>query len=222
MKKIILAKAPPLLIMFFFLSAPLLAQDEELLNDRIAKNSGDYVAMTKLGLIYQDKGDRKDALRLFKKAIKIAPNYPDAHLFLGRLYFVEREYDKAVEELNSFKDKIKYLSETNGEAKKLYINGLHYLSEIYFTLKNYEEARKEIEEILRISPKDLDAHYNLGVYYYTYEHLKSKAYASFNKVIEIEPTSYTAKRAKYAIEFMRANPDSRFAPDFSFIDKENR
>jgi len=218
--KTILPMALSAMMTFFFLSAPAVAQDEDALNERISKNSGDYVALTKLGIIYQDQGHRKEAMRVFKKAIDIAPDYPDARFFIGRLYFIEREFDRAIEELKGYKSKMKSAPNLDEKTKKLYINDLYYLSEVYFLLKRYPEAREELEEILKLSPKEPEAYYDLGVYYYVHEHSRSRAYNNFKKAIELDPSSEAAKSAEYAIEFIRTNPDSRFAPDFSFIDRE--
>jgi hypothetical protein len=38
--------------------------------------------------------------------------------------------------------------------------------------------------------------------------------------MSINPDSDTGRAARYAIEFMRNNPDPRIVPDFSFIDQE--
>ncbi|MFA6142996.1 MAG: tetratricopeptide repeat protein [Candidatus Omnitrophota bacterium] len=220
MNKIILSMTLLLQIVLFSLSAPTMAQDENALNDRISKNKNDYIAITKLGVIYQDQGRKEDAVRLFKKAIEIAPDYPDAHLFIGRAYFLKRDFDNAVEELKIYKNIMKALPQMDEEIRKMYIKDLFYLSEVYFTLKRYPESREELEEILKLNSKEAGAYYNLGVYYYTYEHSRSKAYSNFKKAIDLDPSSEAAKDANYAIEFIRNNPDSRFAPDFSFIDKE--
>ncbi|MDD5681052.1 MAG: tetratricopeptide repeat protein [Candidatus Omnitrophica bacterium] len=221
MKKIF-TKTLLFLSFIFFLSTPAMAQDqdENALNELISKNKKDYVAITKLGVLYQDQGRKAEAGRHFKKAIEIAPDYPDAHLYIGRFYFLERDFDKAVEELKTYKNIMKALPEMDEQTKKMYINDLFYLSEVYFTLKRYTEAREELEEILKLNPSEPRAYYNLGVYYYVYEHSRSKAYNNFKKAIEVGPSSEAAKSAEYAIEFIRSNPDSRFAPDFSFIDRE--
>lgn len=198
------------------------ADPERILNERIATNPKDYVAMTDLGNIYLEKGERKKAIRLFNKAVKIAPDYPPAHLVLGRAYFLMQKPDEAVAEFKLFKEKMLVLPHMERETKKFYIESLHYICDVYFTLKRYDDFKQEIDEILRLDLQDQQALYNLGVYYYTYEHSKSKAYQLFKKSTEIDNNSYIAKKARYAIEYIRTNPDSRIIPDFSFIDKEYR
>ena len=180
----------------------------------------DYIAMTRLGIICQDKGDRSGAMRLFKNAVKVNPDYPFAHFFLGRLYFLMQKEDEAVSEFDIFRKKMNLLQDVSEDMKKEYMEKLSYISEVYFTLKRYPETKEVIGEIMELDPKNQDAHYNLGVYYYTYEHNRSKAYQLFKKVIDLDPTTNAAKNSKYAIEFMRNNPDPRVAPDFSFIEKE--
>lgn len=197
-------------------------ETEAIMKKRLSLNGADYIAMTELGIICQDRGDRKTALNLFKKAVKTAPDYPIAHLCLGRLYFLTQENEEAVAELNLFKEKMDMLPNMDEDARKRYVDNLYYLSDVYFTLKRYKDAKRGIDRILEIDPEQQDAYYDLGVCYYVYDHSRSKAYQAFMKAVELDSTSSTAKRAKYAIEFMRNNPDPRVIPDFSFIDQEYR
>jgi len=91
---------------------------------------------------------------------------------------------------------------------------------MYFGLKRYAELYAVLGEILKIFPKDTTALYNLGLYYYYSEHNRSKAYSYLKSVIDIDPDGRLVPKARYAMEFVRANPDPRFAPDDSFIDQE--
>lgn len=192
---------------------------EELLRKRISMNPADYVAITELGSVYEEKGDRKMAVKLYKNAIKVAPDYPVSHLFLGRLYYLMRKYDDAIKELNIFKEKMDKLPSMDKETRSMYINSLYYLAEVYYALKDFYNYKTEIDEILRLDPKQQDAHYAMGIYYYLYEHSRSKAYASFKTVIAIDPESPAAKSAEGVIDFMRNNPDSRFSPELSFPER---
>ena len=193
---------------------------EVLLKKRLSLNPSDYIAITQLGNIYEERGDRKMALKLYKSAIKVAPDYPVAHLLLGRLHYLMRKYDNAISELRIFKEKMKLLPAMDKETRDMYINSLYYLAEVYYTLKRYNDYRTEIDEILALDPDEQDAHYALGIYYYVYEHSRSKAYNSFKKAIEIDPNTSAAKSAEGAIDFMRNNPDSRFAPNLAFPERQ--
>jgi tetratricopeptide (TPR) repeat protein len=195
---------------------------EALLRKHLSRNKDDYAAMTRVGLMCQDRGDKRAAARLFSDAIKINPDYPMAHFFLGRLYFLTQKDEEAAGEFELFKEKMAKTPLLADEAKATYIKDLYYVSDVYYSLKRYEDFRKTVEDILRMDPNDAYAHYNLGVYYYKCAHDRPKAFRMFNKTMELSPGTDIAKKAKYAIEFIRINPDSRIAPDFSFIDREYR
>ena len=199
-----------------------LDEAEVILKKRLSLNPSDYIAMTHLGILYQERGDRKNALRLFKSAIKTSPDYPVSHLYLGRLYFLMRKDNDAIAELELFKKNMRLLPKMDSDTKEMYIDSLFYLADVNFTLKEYPQARTELDEILKLDPQEEGAYYDLGVYYYVYEHSRPSAYKAFSRVIELKPGTEISKKAQYAIEFMRNNPDPRFAPDFSFIDQEYR
>jgi len=190
---------------------------ESILKDRVDLNPSDHIAKTALARVYLEKGNKKLAEGFLKEALISSPAYTVAHFYLARIYYASRDYENSINEYAVFKDEIGALPIIRGDLKKIYMHSMYRLSEIYFMLREHDECRNQIEEILKADPQEQDAHYNLGVYYYVCEHDRSKAYKSFAKTVEINPANETGKAAKYAIEFMRNNPDSRFTPDLSFI-----
>jgi tetratricopeptide (TPR) repeat protein len=195
---------------------------EAALKAQLAKDNKDYVAQAQLGSVYQEEGDRKKALKHLKDAVKLRPEYPPAHLGLGRLYFLMQKEDSAIEEFVTFMELMRREPLIDGAQIQIYINGLHYISDVCNNLRRYDTMKAAIDDILKLDPKDQAARYNLGVYYYNGKHSRSQAYQNFKAAIDLNPNSLTAKKAKYAIEFMRKNPDSRVSPDLSFIDQEYR
>lgn len=175
--------------------------------------------MIELGNVYVDMGKKKHAFKLYKKAVKINPDYPDSHFFLGRLYFQMQKFENITSEFDIFRAKTRSFSELDDTEKNVYIKKLYYIGDVYFNLKKYPNMKLIVDEILKINPNDQYGYYNLGVYYYMYKRSRSKAYEIFQKVIDINPHSEAARDARYAIEFMRNNPDPRLTPDFSFIDR---
>ncbi len=104
MKTKVLFKSSLVIAAIFLFAASAWAEsDEETLKSRVARDKKDYAALTALGNIRKDKGDRKAALKLFKDAIRINPDYPMARLYLGKLYFLMQKPDEAVRELRAFK-----------------------------------------------------------------------------------------------------------------------
>lgn len=195
---------------------------EEALKIHVAANGRDYRAMAQLGAVYIEMGEKKRAAKYLNDAVKLDPDYPIAHLFLGRLYFMSQKGDEAIRQFRIFIDRMKPLVASANQNIGVYISSLHYITDVSEDLKRYDMMKAAIDEILRLNPKDQSARYNLGVYYYNGAHDRPKAYQSFKAAIDLEPASEIAKRAKYAIEFMRSNPDSRVEPDMSFIDQEYR
>jgi tetratricopeptide (TPR) repeat protein len=184
------------------------------------KEKKDYSSMVQLGIEYQDKGEKKKALQLFKDAAKAYPDYPQAHFLLGRSYFMMQKEDEAVAEFRFFMDTMKEFPPVKAEGIKWYIQCLHYISDTCSGLKRYDEMKSAISDIIALDPNDQGAYYNFGVYYYNAEHNRPEAYQKFKKAFDLDPNTSAGKRAKYAIEFMRNNPDARVAPDLSFIDQE--
>jgi len=198
-----------------------LDEAESMLSKRISSNDKDASALSLLGEVYRKKGDRNRALKYLDKAISADPKYPMSYMYRGELYFSRQKFDEAITEFNLFRDNMRPLT-TSGAIKQFYIEKLHDICSICFELRKYEKARAILDEILKLSPNDQVATYNMGIYYYTYERNRPKAYSLFSKAVGIDPSTHTAAKAGYAIEFIRTNSDPRMEPDFSFIEQEFR
>jgi tetratricopeptide (TPR) repeat protein len=192
---------------------------ERELNDILARDGKDTIALTGLSEIYMKKGERGKALNFAKKAAALEPGDPITMLFLGKAYFVNNDIDNASEEFEKYRTAMKRIP-MEGESKDLYVKDLQYISHAYLISKKYDEAYPVLEEIISIAPANQTALYNMGVYYYEYKHDRSQAYKSWTKAVEADKSSLIGRRAAYAIEYMRSNPDSRFESDFSFLDNE--
>lgn len=193
---------------------------EAIARKRLSFNPADTAAICALGEVCWQKKDRKSAIKLFRKARKIAPEYPYSYLFLGRAYVFENKYNKAKAQFALFKEKMEILPNLDEKADDYYAEALHYLAYIHYTQKEYEEMMNEYRHIIELKPDDQRAHYNLAVGYYVHYGSRSKAYAELVKVREIDPDSELGKDTEYFIDYMRRNPDARFIEDFSFIYEE--
>ncbi|MEE8360068.1 MAG: hypothetical protein V3S04_04005, partial [Candidatus Omnitrophota bacterium] len=81
----------------------------------------------------------------------------------------------------------------------------------------YAKMARECKEIISLRPNDQAAHYNLALCYYKYQRKLPQAYRELKKVIEIKKTTRIADQAEFFIDYMRRNPDPRFATDLSFM-----
>ncbi len=190
---------------------------EAICKRRLSLNPNDYVALTQLGEIYWHRDKRKAALGLFKKVVKMAPDFPTAHLFLGKAYFFAQKYDEAAAEFKLFKKKMMLLPDMDGATADFYVSALHKISYYYSSQKRYAKMARECKEIIRLRPDDQVARYNLAVCYYKYYRKLPQAYNELKKVIEIDGEAHIAEEAKFFIDYMRRNPDPRFVTDISFM-----
>ena len=184
----------------------------------LSKDDKDVVALTTLCEIYIKKGEKGKALNYIKKAVRSDPLYPLARFYLGRAYFANGDFDNAAIEFDKYQDMVK-VSDLEKDEIEAYVKDLHYIGHIYLSIKKYSKAYSVISEVLKLSPEDQAALYNMGIYYY-HMHNRSQAYKYFSKAAEISKTSSVGGKASYAMDYMRSNPDSRFEPDFSFLDSE--
>lgn len=180
----------------------------------------DYGGMVKFGIALQERGEKAKALQVFKDATKAYPGYPQTHFLLGKTYFTMQKESEATEEFMSFMDNMKDASQAMDV--NAYIGYLNAIANMCDDMKQYGVMKRSIEKVLALDPKDQSAYYNLGVYYYQAERNRPEAYRNFKKSADLDVNTRIGKKAKYAIEFMRNNPDSRVEPDLSFIDQEYR
>ncbi|MDD5634710.1 MAG: tetratricopeptide repeat protein [Candidatus Omnitrophica bacterium] len=193
------------------------SEAEEVCKKRLSLNSGDIAALTQLGEIYWKTGKKQQAIKLFRKTIKIAPDYPTAHLMLGKAYIFERKPEKGIMEFKIFKEKMRILPEKSEDTTDFYVSGLQYIAYIYTTLQMYNEALKEYQEAVKLKPVDPKTHYNLAICYYAGFNSRVKAYNEMQKVIEIGTDTELTEKAKFYIDYMRRNPDSRIVGSVEFI-----
>ncbi|MBI4698921.1 MAG: tetratricopeptide repeat protein [Nitrospirae bacterium] len=144
-----------------------------------------------LGIQYSEKAEYSQAIDAFKQAIRLKPDYAEAHCNLGHaLYGFHRyteaadAYKKAVEIkpgygeayiglgiVSSMLGRNDEAVEALKKAVKIYPKNaeVYYnLGNIYGELKKYRDAVEALAQAVRIRPEFAEAHYNLGM-----AHLKS-------------------------------------------------
>ncbi len=152
--------------------------------------------------LYRDDKDAEAVLE-FQEAIRLDPEFAEAHFrlglgfeSLGKREEAEGEYKKAIE---AYK---KYFEENREDAEAHYA-----LGQTYANLGQYSEAIREYREATKLKEDDPDIFYDLGV-----AHTKLAQYdaaaTAFSKSLEIDPNYYRAQdgldEAKEGIKRIRA------------------
>jgi tetratricopeptide (TPR) repeat protein len=96
----------------------------------------------------------EEAIKCFKKAIAINPNYIEAHYNLGITYHDKGMLDEAITE---YKKAI--------ALKPDYINAQYNLGMTYYDKGMLDEAIVEFNKAITIDPDSADVHHNLGYSY---------------------------------------------------------
>jgi tetratricopeptide (TPR) repeat protein len=127
------------------------------------------------GVALGDSVRYEKAIENYKEALRINPNFLEAHNNLGVSLYDLRRYGEAEKEYNE-------ALQINPNSAEAHNN----LGALLYELKRYEEAEKEYKEALRISPDYARAYNNLGV---LLKELKryEEAEKEYKEVLRINP-----------------------------------
>jgi tetratricopeptide (TPR) repeat protein len=159
-----------------------------------AINPHDGEAQFQLGLIYQQRRQRTEALQRFRKAVEIDPTHTDAHLQLGK---IAREEGRLRDALAEFQTVI--MQDERIHSSEV----LKELGAVYLAAKQYQDAKNELDVYTERRPYDPE-----GQYYYgqTLEALgeKDRAREAYERAVEADRTApryrrrYTARWSRLA------------------------
>lgn len=136
----------------------------------------------------EHSGVKSQQILDLEKSLENNPADYDNLLNLAHLLGNEGFYLEAIKRYEQ------YLEKNPGIADVIVDKGV-----CYYNLKNYSKAAEVIESALKIEPKHEIAHLNLGVITLAAGN-RDEAHRWWNKLIEINPNSDLAKRAKKFIE----------------------
>ncbi|HEU4595808.1 MAG TPA: tetratricopeptide repeat protein [Pyrinomonadaceae bacterium] len=152
---------------------------------------GDAQAHFQRGMeAYRDDRD-DEAVEAFKEAVRLDPDFAEAHYRLGLAYAVvgqEEESEKSFETAAKLYEKILDKEPKNSDAQ-------FFLGLTYGKLGKYDQSVKFFKEAVRNSPEeDDDKYYELGLAHYKLAQYK-EAITAFNKALEINPDYFPASDA---------------------------
>jgi len=196
-----------------------LQKEEKAARKNLSKSPDDHVTITALGVVYWEMGKKRAAIKLFRKTIKIAPDYPPPYFFLGKAYFLERKNEKAITKFDIFEKKMDAFIAVDGNMKDFHVSCLYEIAGFYAASRRHDEVLGTYNKIVKLEPQDQQAHYNLAVCYYKFFHDRSRAYKELKNVIEIGGDKFLSDKAAFFVDYLRNNPDSRYAADLDFIER---
>jgi Ca-activated chloride channel family protein len=133
--------------------------------------------------IYYDQGiaflkaDKIDeALKAFKEAIKLKPDYAEAYIGLGDAYSQRNDLSNGVE---AYKQAVRYQPDSAVAHSKL--------AKAYSGTGDLKEAGASYIQAIRLNPKSPDLHYQLGTIY-TYQKKEKEALAEYQILQTLDPS----------------------------------
>jgi Ca-activated chloride channel family protein len=116
-----------------------------------AQEQKEAVLYNKQGLELYKSGKFEEAVQAFKQAIKLKPDYDEAHLNLGDAYAQQQQYSKAIEE---YKQALRY--------KPDLLMAYNNMGTAHYRLGEHKRAIAAYEAALRLDPKRALTHFNIG------------------------------------------------------------
>ena len=162
-----------------------------------------------LGVLYAKRGWFDEALKEYKTAIDLSPDYVEAYINLADLYVQMQEHPKAMElyqkilsfspdsiqiryKLAALYKEKKFVKQAIQEYSKLLeINPDFYLAHnnigvIFYERGDYREARPHFEKAIAIAPDYPDSYLNLGILFHFNLDDKALAIDYYQKYVDLK------------------------------------
>ncbi|MBN1823549.1 MAG: tetratricopeptide repeat protein [Endomicrobiales bacterium] len=168
-----------------------------------------------LGFLYTKAGMEEDAVKAYKKAFEINPDFELAKKNLMLVLAKQGKRDRQIEEYDAFMARTekaiidKDWQRAFAAAKRLVELGPNsfkahlYLANINFTLGKIEDAVSQYLEALRIEPNNVSATNNLALAYFELRQY-DRARQCFVRVLELSPDNESAKQKLAEIDSIRS------------------
>ena len=160
-----------------FIQEGKLNEAEEIYKQLIARGSQNHIVYGNLAGILQIKGHKEGQINLLKKALKLKPDYPEAHIKLGISLKKQGKIDDAI---ISFKEGIKL----NSKNPKAYYN----LGNAFKEKGDLNSAIISFQKAIKLKPNFPEAHGNLAITLTKSGDLNA-AIVSFKRAITLKPDS---------------------------------
>lgn len=147
------------------------AEAVETLRQAVERDPNDAAAYGKLGVAYATLKQYKEAVVVFKMAIRIKPAIVDAedYYHLSRAYTALEKFSPALEaiKLALYIKRAEQVNAENGSlSRSPAMADLHYSAGLaLYNLKRYREALEELKQVVAFNPKHAPGHFGLALTY---------------------------------------------------------
>jgi tetratricopeptide (TPR) repeat protein len=152
-----------------------------LLRDLLEEDPVNVRALVCLANIYQEEGKSDEVIQLCKKAIEVDERNSQALSLMGQAYM----------DMANFKDALPWLKKAVEIQPKLTQNQLNYVA-CLIGLRQYDDAEKNLNVILKDHPKFPLAHFHLGLLYEEQGKFP-ESYSEYEKELELYPDCFVAR-----------------------------
>jgi tetratricopeptide (TPR) repeat protein len=183
-----------------FLDSGQNAEAVETLRLAVERDPNDAAAYGKLGVAYAMLKQYKEAVVVFKIAIRMKPAIVDAedYYHLSRAYIALEKFSLALDaiKLALYIKRADQINAENGSLSRApALADLHYSAGLaFFNLRRYREALEELKQVVTLNPKHAPGHFGLGLTYLATG--EPKEAAKQQEVLEPLDPVYAAKLAK--------------------------
>jgi tetratricopeptide (TPR) repeat protein len=183
-----------------FLDTGQTAEAVETLRQAVERNPNDAAAYGKLGIAYATLKQYKEAVVIFKMAIRINPAIVDAedYYHLSRAYTALEKFPLALDaiKLALYIKRAEQVNAENGSLSRApAMADLQYSAGLaFFNLQRYREALEALKQVVALNPKHAPGHFGLGLAYLATG--ERKAAEKQQEVLELLDPVYAAKLAK--------------------------
>jgi Flp pilus assembly protein TadD len=155
---------------------PRLLLQEAVMQRRIEKYPGDFVANYNLGALREWRSRHQEAIALFEKALAVQPSNATARNSLAAALVGEERFDDAIRE---FRETLRLQPD--------YLNARYNLARALAANGDLTSAATEYELYLQQKPDDADAHSHLGAIYANQRQYE-KALPHLRAAAQLKPT----------------------------------
>lgn len=143
-----------------------------------------FYLMYNIANILKNKGNIKYAISYMEKALKFAPNHKHGLMFLGDLYIIDSQSEKAIETLQ--RTQVIYPEERDAYFKEV---------KVYSEAEEYEKAKSALKRIIRKFSGSSKAYYLLGRIN-VLEELYDAGIKNYTKALKLNPRNLLAHLGK--------------------------